>query len=80
MCRTKNLCSRKVSFQEILVLTEKVWVCSLTTFTLLPNSDASGQIPEFVSQPPVVKPRIWCLQEMWIRGCMLINNSLGHIP
>lgn len=80
MRRTINLCSRKVSCQEMLVLTAKVWVYSLTAFTLLENSDASGQIPEPVSQPPVVRSKIWCLQEMRIRGCMLINNSLGHIP
>jgi len=41
--------------------------------TLLQNSDASGQFPELVSQPPVVRSKIWCLQEMRIRGCMLIN-------
>jgi hypothetical protein len=80
MRRTTNLCSRKVSCQEILVLTAKVWVCSLTAFTLLQKSGASGQIPELVSQPPVVRSKIWCLQEMRIRGCMLTNNSLAHIP
>ena len=33
----------------MLILNAKVWACSLTDFTLLQNSDASGQISELVS-------------------------------